>query len=68
MREKFEDRNLYGSISINLKEKGYWKARKEELCNSIISVISRFSRQGYTLTLRQLYYQLVAGDIIPNHD
>ena len=31
-----------------------------------ISVSEEYSAQGYQLTLRQLYYQLVARDIIPN--
>lgn len=29
-------------------------------------IINEYKRQGYKLTLRQLYYQLVARDIIPN--
>lgn len=33
--------------------------RVNEICN-------RYAAQGYTLTLRQLYYQLVASDVIPN--
>lgn len=33
-----------------------------ECCNQIIE---RFSEQGYTLTLRQLYYQLIAKQPIP---
>ena len=31
-----------------------------------ISVINEYTAQGYQLTLRQLYYQLVARDLIPN--
>ena len=31
-----------------------------------IEVIDEYAAQGYRLTLRQLYYQLVARDIIPN--
>ena len=34
-----------------------------ELINSIIS---EYQREGYVLTLRQLYYQLVSRDVIPN--
>lgn len=30
------------------------------------SIIEEYSAAGYTLTLRQLYYQLVSRDIIPN--
>lgn len=29
-------------------------------------IIEEYARQGYDLTLRQLYYQMVARDIIPN--
>lgn len=36
-----------------------------ELINSIIG---EYSRDGYTLTLRQLYYQLVSRDIIANEN
>lgn len=30
------------------------------------SIIAEYQRQGYDLTLRQLYYQFVARDLIPN--
>ena len=36
------------------------------LLHYVQSVIDEYSAQGYQLTLRQLYYQLVARDIIPN--
>lgn len=31
-----------------------------------IKIIDEYDRQGFTLTLRQLYYQFVARDLIPN--
>ena len=34
-----------------------------EVCNQ---VIADYQAQGFTLTLRQLYYQLVSRDVIPN--
>jgi hypothetical protein len=34
--------------------------------NVINSIIEEYVQQGYKLTLRQLYYQLVSRDIIPN--
>ncbi len=37
--------------------------RKIDLCNEIIDT---YAAKGYDLTLRQLYYQLVARDLIPN--
>ena len=68
MREKFEDRNLKGKIAIDLGERGMWNADKEELIGHIIRITKEYDAQGYQLTLRQLYYQLVAADLIPNHD
>jgi len=31
-------------------------------------IITDYQRQGYDLTLRQLYYQFVSRDLIPNSD
>lgn len=36
------------------------------LLNRINSIIEEYAEQGYKLTLRQLYYQLVSRDVIPN--
>ena len=45
-----------------------WRpARKSQpLLQASMDIIDEFRAQGYNLTLRQLYYQLVARDIIPN--
>lgn len=48
----------YKSIRLNAGS-----LRLVEQCNSIIE---DYADQGFTLTLRQLYYQLVSRDIIPN--
>lgn len=37
-----------------------------EMLEQINWIIEEYSLQGYTLTLRQLYYQLVSRDIVPN--
>jgi len=69
MREHFENRSLEGSIRIKMDDaKGIWEADKSIICNAIIDISAEYQRGGYTLTLRQLYYQLVSRDIIPNHD
>lgn len=69
MREKFENRNLHGSIKIKMDEaKGYWIGDKNTVVNAIIDIAEEYDDGGYVLTLRQLYYQLVSRDIIPNHD
>ena len=40
-------------------------ANKERL-DFINEIIEEYQQEGYVLTLRQLYYQLVSRDIIPN--
>lgn len=39
-----------------------------DLIEKINGVITDYSAQGYNLTLRQVYYQMVARDIIPNNE
>lgn len=34
--------------------------------NQAVSIINEYTAQGYSLTLRQLYYQFVARDLLPN--
>lgn len=38
------------------------------ILNTINNILDEYVADGYTLTLRQLYYQLVSRDIIPNND
>ena len=52
MREKFRE------IKFNKTSK--------KLLDSIIEILDNFEDMGFRLTLRQLYYQLVSKDIIPN--
>lgn len=78
MKEKFEQRRLSGVIKLTLSSERKlpgttersknWSIQKPILCREIIGIVNRYEKQGYTLTLRQLYYQLVAGDVIPNDD
>lgn len=69
MKERFKGINLNGSIRIKLSDtKGYWEADKRGIMLSIVDVCEEYLENGYTLTLRQLYYQLVSKDLIPNHD
>jgi hypothetical protein len=42
------------------------RGRSLELLEIVQGVITSYAAQGYTLTVRQLYYQLVARDAIPN--
>ena len=68
MKEKFENRSLTGSINITLEGRPNWVAQKEDVVEHIIEIVEDYSRKGYKLTLRQLYYQLVQKNYIPNHD
>jgi len=43
-----------------------FKSRSRDTINAATRVIDEYMEQGYVLTLRQLYYQLVARGIIPN--
>ena len=44
-----------------------FRADKLDLIDKINEVVEEYTKQGYTLTLRQLYYQLVARGIIENN-
>jgi len=46
------------------------KMRKDTraLVTQVNEIISEYQSQGYSLTLRQVYYQLVARGLIPNND
>lgn len=71
MKEKFENRRTSGTLRIKLERNDhdcgkYWEADKSEVIRKIIRVVEDYSRQGYKLTLRQVYYQLVAANVIPN--
>lgn len=47
------------------REVGFNKANSNKL-DLICDILGQYRSQGYVLTLRQLYYQLVSRDIIPN--
>ena len=70
-KEKFENRTLTGNINITCKfdngEDRIWQAKKEDVIADIISIVSKYQRKGYKMTLRQLHYQLVQKNAIVNH-
>lgn len=53
MKKRFRN-----SLKMSIKNK--------EQLEVVNSIIEEYAEEGYTLTLRQLYYQLVSRDIIPN--
>jgi hypothetical protein len=52
MRERFLDKNF--------------SAQRLALIETLNGIIADYQRQGYVLSLRQLYYQMVARDLIEN--
>lgn len=50
----------------NFKEKLSLNAANKILLNKVNDILLDYKEQGYILTLRQAYYQLVSRDIIPN--
>jgi hypothetical protein len=68
MKEFFEKRRFTGTIALTLSNKQKWFKDKAQLCKEIVEVVDRYSRSGYVLTLRQLYYQLVSINAIRNDD
>lgn len=52
-------------MKIKFREVKLSAANRERL-KMINNIIAEYQRQGYVLTLRQLYYQLVSRDVIPN--
>lgn len=45
-----------------------FSAEHRQVIDQANQIINEYARQGYDLTLRQLYYQFVARDFIPNND
>ena len=43
-----------------------WSYKKQQVFEKIKEIVEEFQSQGYKMTLRQLYYQLVSRDIIAN--
>jgi hypothetical protein len=51
---------------ICYREKKF-SAERMELINKANAIIAEYAQQGFELTLRQLYYQFVSRDFIPNN-
>lgn len=73
MKEYFEKRTLTGPINVACKFENqptrFWTTTKEDVVRNIAKIVSRYLKEGETLTLRQLHYQFVGH--VPgyvNHD
>lgn len=71
-KEKFRTWNFRGDIKVKYTTgsgtKDIWQKNQEELLQQIVGIVESYLDQNITLTNRQLYYQLVSRDIIPNAD
>ena len=74
MKEQFRDWKPKGNLKIKYwidKEKGvfdYWETKAEKVFEQIDEIVDEYIMMGIKLTNRQLYYQLVGRDYIPNAD
>lgn len=53
-------------MKIQYRDNLHLSKKNQEQLKLINSIIEEYKEQGYTLTLRQLYYQLVSRGVIPN--
>jgi hypothetical protein len=72
MKEQFREWNFRGDIKVKYTDgsgnKNIWQKNQKELLMQIVNIVNNYLSQEITLTNRQLYYQLVSRDIIPNAD
>lgn len=68
--KKYEGKERQERIFSITKQSGefIWNTDKELLTNYLISIVEKYYDNGDMLSLRQLYYQLVKRNLIPNHD
>ena len=53
-------------VKKRFREKLRLNKKNQEQLKVVNEIIEEYAKEGYTLTLRQLYYQLVSRDIVPN--
>lgn len=68
MKEAFRDKRFGTTIKISLSDGRVWESGTWALIGNCEDITQEYMNQGIVLTLRQLYYQLVARGIIPNDD
>lgn len=65
MREAIRP-HTFKTINVTLANKAKWQGDAMDIIERAAAILDEYARQDITMTLRQLYYQLVARDIIPN--
>ena len=71
MKEQFRSKIIGKHINLKLKlEDGIyrWKADTYELLAHCRNITEEYMKMKIKITLRQLYYDLVSTNVIPNHD
>ena len=72
MIETFREWKMRGDLNVKYTdstgEKKQWSINQEFLLTRITGIVAQYQKQRIVLTNRQLYYQLVASDVIPNAD
>lgn len=67
MKEQIRNHVFRDTFKIALQStKRPYTGSTTELLSTAEAILTEYSRQGIRMTLRQLYYQLVARDVIPN--
>lgn len=70
-KERFEERRFTGNFNVACKyDDGttrFWNESKLETVKRIVSIVQRYQKLGYNLSLRQLHYQMVSRNWIVNH-
>lgn len=69
IRREDEIRGMDGSASVKIcYQEMNFRGERQKLIETANVIIAEYRAAGYTLTLRQLYYQFVSRDIIPNNE
>jgi hypothetical protein len=72
MLEQFREWNRRDILKIKFTDgtgnKQFWQTDQAGLLQKVVDIVQQYQKQGIILTNRQLYYQLVASDFIPNAD
>lgn len=69
MKEQFQKIKKNSQINIFDKKTGKgWNADKRTVISQMIEICEDYLKKGYILSLRQLYYQMVKANYIPNID
>ncbi len=67
MKEMFYEPKGTSSINIfDKKSNKGWQADKNTVIEQMIEICEEYDRQGYKMSLRQIYYQMVIENYIPN--